>query len=249
MSRSEFDSFRKDECLQWMEQLGEAQPPRGVLVVELKAMIKDLLFFSKENGQEQPLVDLAKMNKSQPADNARQLKIPKTESHARGHLIRLIGRNLMQQPTPEGSDFLGFGEHGANDVKRPSGGSRIPLGAPQDRFLAEDAECSPRAERGEQHDIGATDETHQTTRRREFFAEQQAAKELDKRRKTPEQKGSNSETALEEENLVLKEQVRELIEQVQLLMTTSKEREAASSAESFCGMEGQTRCVSRVLKR
>ena len=70
-----------------------------------------------------------------------------------------------------------------------------------------------------------------------FFAEKQAAEELDKRRKTPEQNGSNSVTALEEENLVLKEQVRELIEQVQLLMTTSKERGAASSAESFCGME------------
>ena len=82
-----------------------------------------------------------------------------------------------------------------------------------------------------------------------FFAEKQAAEELDKRRKTPEQQSPNSVTALEEENLVLQEQVRELMERVQLLMTTSKEREAASSAESFCGMEGETRCVSRVLKR
>ena len=138
-------------------------------------MIKDLLF-SKENGQEQPLLGLAKMNRSQLADNARHLKIPKTESHARGHLIRLIGRNLMQQSTPEGPDFMGLGEHGANDVKRPSGGSRIPSGAPQDRFLAEDAECSPRAERGEQHGIGATDETHQTTRRREILCRKASGK-------------------------------------------------------------------------
>ena len=78
----------------------------------------------------------------------------------------------MQQSTPEGSNFLGFGEHGANDVKRPSGGSRIPLEAPQ----AEDAECSPRAERGEQHDIGATDETHQTTRRREILCRKASGK-------------------------------------------------------------------------
>ena len=53
----------------------------------------------------------------------------------------------MQQSTPEGSDFLGFDEHGANDVKRPSGGSRIPLEAPQVRFFVEDAECSSRAGR------------------------------------------------------------------------------------------------------
>ena len=45
---------------------GEAQLRRGVLVMELKAMIKDLLF-SEEDGQEQPLLGLAKMNRSQLA--------------------------------------------------------------------------------------------------------------------------------------------------------------------------------------
>ena len=65
-----------------------------------------------------------------------------------------------------------------------------------------------------------------------LFAEMQASKELDKRRKTPEQKGVTSTTILEEENTTLKEQVRELKKQIQLLMTSSQERGAASSAES-----------------
>ena len=65
-----------------------------------------------------------------------------------------------------------------------------------------------------------------------LFAEMQASKELDKRRKTPEQKGATSTTVLEEENTALKEQVRELKEQVQLLMTSSQERGAASLAET-----------------
>ena len=51
MSRSDVDNLRKDECPQLMEQLGEAQPRRGVLVMELKTVIKDLLL-SKKNGQE-----------------------------------------------------------------------------------------------------------------------------------------------------------------------------------------------------
>ena len=65
-----------------------------------------------------------------------------------------------------------------------------------------------------------------------LFAEMQASKELDKRRKTPEQKGVTPTTVLEEENTALKEQVTDLKEQVQLLMTSSQERGAASSAES-----------------
>ena len=40
-------------------------------MVELKAMMKDLLF-SEEHGQAQPLLDLANMNRSQMADMARQ---------------------------------------------------------------------------------------------------------------------------------------------------------------------------------
>ena len=47
MSRSEVDALRKDESLQLLEHLGEVQPRRGVLVLELRAMIKDLLFSEK----------------------------------------------------------------------------------------------------------------------------------------------------------------------------------------------------------
>ena len=55
-----------------------AQPRRGVLVVELKAMIKDLLF-SEEEEEEKPLLGFAKMNGSQLTDKARQLQIPTSE--------------------------------------------------------------------------------------------------------------------------------------------------------------------------
>ena len=112
MSRSDVDDLRKDECLQLMEQLGEAQLRRGVLVMELMAMIKDLLF-SDEDGQEQPLLGLAKMNRSPLADKARKLNIPTAESHTKGHSIRLKRENHMQQSTPVGSDYLEFGKHGA----------------------------------------------------------------------------------------------------------------------------------------
>ena len=40
----EVDALRKDECFQLMDPLGEAQPRRGVLVVDLETRIKDLLF-------------------------------------------------------------------------------------------------------------------------------------------------------------------------------------------------------------
>ena len=59
MSRSEVDALKKDECLQLIEQLGKAQPRRGVLMVELKAMVKELLF-SKEREQEKQLLRFAK---------------------------------------------------------------------------------------------------------------------------------------------------------------------------------------------
>ena len=62
-----------------------------------------------------------------------------------------------------------------------------------------------------------------------LFAEMQASKELEKRRKSPEQKVANSITVLEEENISLTEQVQ--------LLTSSQERGAASSAE--CSAECQ----------
>ena len=64
-------SRRTNAFLQQMEQPGAAQPRIEVLVVVLKAMIKDILF-SKDGDQEQPLLRFANMNRS-PADKARQL--------------------------------------------------------------------------------------------------------------------------------------------------------------------------------
>ena len=112
MSRSDVDNLRKDECPQLMEQLGEALPRRGVVVMKMKAVIKDL-FLSKEDGQEQPLLCLAKMNRSQLADKARELNVPIAESHTRGHLILSIREHQMQQSTAVASDYPGFGRHGA----------------------------------------------------------------------------------------------------------------------------------------
>ena len=86
MSRSEVGALRKNECLQLLEHLGEVQPRRGVLVLELKSMIKDLLF-AKEGKQEKTLLGFASMTRSQLADKARQLQIPVTVNHTRGHLM------------------------------------------------------------------------------------------------------------------------------------------------------------------
>ena len=93
MSGSEVDALKKDECLQLMEKLGEAQPRRGVLMVELKAIIKDLLF-SKEREQDKPLLGFAKLNKSQLADKAR-LQIPVSENHTREYLTKIIRGDFM----------------------------------------------------------------------------------------------------------------------------------------------------------
>ena len=98
--------------------------------------------------------------------------------------------------------------------------------------MAEDAKCISGTESGKQYGTRTDDKTHQTARGGKLFAEMQASKELGKRRKTPEQKGVTSTTILEEENTALKEQVSKLKEQIQLLMTSSQEHGAASSAES-----------------
>ena len=121
----------------------------------LKAMTKDLLV-SKEGKQEKPLLEFARMTRSQLADKARQQQIPVSDSHVTGHLIKITRETLRSR-------------HRKNSTKR---------------------------------------------------------------RKTPEQKVASSTRVLEEENLSLKEQVPKLTEQVQLLMTSSQERGAASSAES-----------------
>ena len=152
-SRWEVDALRKDECLQLMELLGKAQPRRGVLVIELKAMIKDLLF-SKEEEQEKPLLGFAKMNRSQLEVKARQLQIPVSENRTRRHLINIIREDVAQLATPKGSDDLGVGKHGAKTylealqggsrmlpMDRPSGGSAIPLRTQEVLIVADGAQC------------------------------------------------------------------------------------------------------------
>ena len=69
-----------------------------------------------------------------------------------------------------------------------------------------------------------------------LIAKMQASKELDKRRKTPEQKVASSTAVLEEESLSLKEQVRKLTEQVQLLMTSSQGAWSGEFGRELCGM-------------
>ena len=95
--------------------------------------------------------------------------------------------------------------------------------------MAEGAECIPGTEPGGTRDPGIYDKKHQVGR---LFADMQAAKELEKRRKTPEEKGANSTTVLKDENLLLNEQVRKLSEKPQSLTTSLHARGAASSAGS-----------------
>ena len=65
-SRPEVDApHKKKECLQLMEQQGEAHPRRGVVVVELQAMVKELLF-SREGEQEKPTPGICE-NELEPA--------------------------------------------------------------------------------------------------------------------------------------------------------------------------------------
>ena len=117
MSRSEVDAPRKDECLQLMEHLGEAQPPRGVLVLELKSMIKELLL-AKGGEQGKPLLDFAKMNRSQLAEKARQQQIPeKRESHERTSVQDHKGRPCATIDA-EGLRLPGFRQVRSQDVSR-----------------------------------------------------------------------------------------------------------------------------------
>ena len=69
-----------------------------------------------------------------------------------------------------------------------------------------------------------------------LFAEMQASKEVDKRRKTPEQKGATSTTILEEENTALKEQVRELKEQVHFTDDVFARAWGGEFGRQLCGM-------------
>ena len=209
MSRSDVDNLRKDECLQLMEQLGEPQPRRRVLVMALKAMIKDMLF-SEEDGQEQPLLGLAKMNRSPLADKARQVNIPIAESHPRGLWIRLLRGNHMQQSTPAGSDYLGFGKHVAKTYL-----DQVESQQPHSK-LKRFSSWLKMQRVPEEPNLENNMTQERLTRR---------IKQLE------EEKLFDNSTG-EKKNLVLKEQVRELMEQVQLLMKPSQECGGARSAKS-----------------
>ena len=172
--------------------------------------------------------------------------IPISENHTRVHLIKIIREDLMQQSSPKGSDYLGFGRHGARTYQEvlQLDHETLPLGRSSGRIsnLTVDSRGSLRGWRcraSSRNQILENNMTQERMPRRnrqleeeKLFAEMQASKELDKRRKTPEQKGASSTTDLEEENVSLKEQVWKSTEEVQLLMTSSQERGAASSAES-----------------
>ena len=209
------DALRKDKCLQLMEQLGEAQPHRGVLVIEMKAMIKDLLFFSRrKTGKATPRIY---KNEQEPAggQGTSTANTSTREPHDRtldqdhkgrpcaavnSGRFRLSGLQQAQsQDVPRSST----GGSRILPLDRPSGGSAIPLETQEVLFVAEDAERLPGTKSGKQHDPGTYDETHRTTRGEKFFEELQASNELDKRRKTPDQKGNRSTTVLEEENLFI----------------------------------------------
>ena len=223
---------------------GEVQPRRGVLVLELKAMIKDLLF-SKEGEQEKPLLGCARMTRRQLADKARQLQIPIFENHTRGTLDQDYEGRPLQQSTPKGSDCMGFGKHGAKTYQEV-----LKMDHECCRWIdqVEDQQSHWKLKRFSswlkmqrvfQEPILENTITQERISRRirqleeeKLFAEKQASKELDERRKTPEQKVASSIAVLQEENLSLKEQVLKLTEQVQLLMTSSQERGVRSSAES-----------------
>ena len=160
-----------------MEHLGEAQPRRGVLVLELKSMIKDLLF-AEGGEQEKLLLGFAKMNRSQLAEKARQLQIPVNEKHTRGHLIKIIKGKPYAAIETEGLGLPGFRQVRSQDVSRSStdgsrllqlgrssGSSTIPLETQEILDVAEDPECIPGNKSGKQYDSRTDDKTHQTARK------------------------------------------------------------------------------------
>ena len=187
-------SRRTKAFLQQVEQPGTAQPRIEVLVVALKAMIKDILF-SKDGEQEKPLVRFTKMNRSQLADKARQLQLPTSENDMRRQLISIMREDLMQQNRKK-SDNLGFGMNGAKTHQevlhvnhqyffwgRPNGGSAISPEAQEVQMMAEDAKRVPEFEPDEQHKSRTDDTKHQATRGREALRRNAS---LETTRQTPQ---------------------------------------------------------------
>ena len=164
MSRSEVDALRKDGCLQLMEHLGEAQPRRGVLVLVLKSMIKELLF---EKGGEQ---EKALLRKDEPEPTGRE-STTATDSRFRESHERTPDQVDKGRPYATvdavGLGLPDFGKHGAKDCcnsGRSSGGSTITLETQEILHVVEDAERIPGNKSGKQRVSRTDDKTHQTAR-------------------------------------------------------------------------------------
>ena len=126
--------------------------------------------------------------------------------------------NACRLPNNKGAKTY---QGGSRILYRPSGGSAIPLATQEVLVLAEDAERLAVKNMTEQR---TTRRLRQQEEEEELFAELRASSELDKRRRTPKQKGTNSTTVLEEDNFSMKTQIRKLTEQVQLLTKSLQER-------------------------
>ena len=136
---------------------------------------------------------------------------------------------MIQQSHTEGLGPPGFRQAWSQDVPgsstsglqllhldRTSGGSSIPLEAQEILVVAEDAKCISGTESGKHFGTRTDDKTHQTARGGKIVRRNASIEELDKGRRTPaNRKEVTSTTILEEENTALKEQVRELKEQIQ----------------------------------
>ena len=161
MSRSEVYALRKDECLQLMEHLGQAQPRRGVLVVELKVRDQGSPFLeSRRTGKTVTGI----REDEQESTGRKGTTTTVSENHTRGHFDQDHKGGPHEEINTEGLGLLGFGKHGAKTLDRTSGGSSIPLETQEILVVAEDAKCLSGTEPGKQYGTRTDDKTHQTAR-------------------------------------------------------------------------------------
>ena len=110
MSLSDVDDLRKHDCLELMEQLGEAQPRCGVLVVKVKAMIRDL--FISENRKKEIVVI-----SSDEQERAGGQGVPTPDTNIRESHDGKADQNNTERHheagNTEGSGHPAFGKHGA----------------------------------------------------------------------------------------------------------------------------------------
>ena len=158
----------------------------------------------RKGNRKNTLLGFARMTRSQLADKALQPQSPISENHTRGHLVNFITGAFYANI--DGSRIL--------PLDRAGGGSATPLATQEILVVAEDAERFPGTESRKQHDSRTYDKTHQTAR---------VGRAL---------RGNASIERTRQKTQHARTQVRKLTEQVQLLMTSSQERGAASSAES-----------------